>query len=366
MSIWPLTSSSSARAALQERVAFGPPRLRLALLRTAAREPLRQTCRSGATSDTVVPDGAVVGVDVQRRQQLGAGGAARRFRRSEPIARREEVGARVVGARQRVLDRQVVERRERHLVGQRELLPRRQADGPRQLQLRLLEVVLRDDEALALVLDLDLGAQDVDAGDQPRGLEVGRLLEERLRGVLLRVRDVDPARGGHRFEVEIDRDQHDEVARRLDAARLGALVERGGAVVVERAQVDDRLREADPRVEDVERSDDRRVRLEAEDREVDDRPVLAEGAGETLGSRSSSARQRAPCAWVTLDSCSSRPRLYWRPRVTASLSDSASGCGDGGPCGGGAAEKRVGRRLRAGGGRAEGQESEQERSFARS
>ena len=216
---------------------------------------------------------------MQRRQQLGAGGAARRFRRSESIARGQEVGARLVGARQRIVDRQVVERRERHLVGQRELLPGRQADGPRQLQLRLGEVVLRDDEALALVLDLDLGAQDVDAGDQPRGLEVGRLLEERLRRVLLRLRDFDPARRGDRFEVEVDRDQHDEIARRLDAARLGLLVERGGAVVVERAQVDDRLRYRDPGVEDVERPDDRRVRLETKDREVDDRPVLVEVGG---------------------------------------------------------------------------------------
>jgi hypothetical protein len=55
---------------------------------------------------------------------------------------------------------------------------------------------------------------------------------------------------------------------------------------------------------------------------------------ETSGSRSSSACQRAPRACVTFASWSSSPRLYCRPRLTASLSDSASGCGVGGPGGG--------------------------------
>ena len=207
------------------------------------------------------------------------------------------VGALVVRARERVLERQVGERCERNLVGQGERPAPAAARWPApSCSLAFSKSFSRDDRALALVLHLHLGAQHVDAGDQPRRLEVGGLPEERLRGLLLRARDVDPAGGGDRLEIEVDRHQHDQLAGRLDAARLGALVERGGAVVVQRAQIDQRLRQADARVEDVERADDRRVGREAEDGQVDHLPALAERAARrsAAGRRARASARRAP------------------------------------------------------------------------
>ena len=72
-------------------------------------------------------------------------------------------------------------------------LPDRQPDGAGELQLRLLEIVLGRDHPLALRLQLHLRAQHVDAGDDAGGLEILRLLVERLRGVVLRARHLDAA-----------------------------------------------------------------------------------------------------------------------------------------------------------------------------
>ena len=170
---------------------------------------------------------------------------------------------------------------------------------------------------------------------RPGGLQVGGLLAERLARcpaarapTSIRLAAVD------RLEIQVDGDEHDEVAGRLDAARLGALVERRGARVVERAQIDDRLRQRDARVEDVERADDRRVGLEAEDREVDHRAPLVDRCRDVRQQvlRARASARRAPAS-RSLPAAAGRGCTGARAS-TASLTESASGCGEGGPGGG--------------------------------
>jgi hypothetical protein len=110
-------------------------------------------------------DRAVVGVEGERGEELSPGSFPCRFGGRQPILRRLVVGTRVVGALERVLEADVLQRRVRELVGQREGLADGQADRVGELQLRLLEVVPRDDGPLTGVLHLDLRAHDVHPRD---------------------------------------------------------------------------------------------------------------------------------------------------------------------------------------------------------
>ena len=215
--------------------------------------------------------------------------------------RRLIIGARLVRAVECLVERQVGNRHRLAVRDERERLTDRQADDARQLQLGLLEVVPRRRDALALGAELHLRAQDVDAGDQAACLQIRRLLEERLGRVALRARRVDARRGGQRLQVGVGRDEHDEIARALVTVLRGLDVVRFGAGVVQGVQVEDRLRERHPRVEDVERSDDRRDALgqrEAERRQVHDLPRLRD-MPLTFGSSSLSASFCRPAAAST-------------------------------------------------------------------
>ena len=122
-------------------------------------------------------DGAVVGINPQRRHDLHGGSTLGGLGGREPLFRGEVVGALRIRAGERLLDRHAVERRVRNLVGQRDRLSGRQSNRARQPQLRLVEGVLSEDAPLALVLHLRVGPQDVDAGDEARGFQVRRLLQ---------------------------------------------------------------------------------------------------------------------------------------------------------------------------------------------
>ena len=106
------------------------------------------------------------------------------------------------------------------------------------------------------------------------------------RRLLLRARGVGARRRRQRLHEQVAGDEDDEVARAPERQPRGLDVVRLGPRVVERAEVEDRLRQEDARVEDVERSDDRRdvaerragAAAEAERREVDLLARLADAA----------------------------------------------------------------------------------------
>ena len=235
-------------------------------------------------------DRAVVRVEPQRREQRAVRRADRGLRGLDAALRREEVRASVERPREHLVERRRRHRRVGNLVGQREHLAERQADRARELQLRLLEFVLRGEDTLALGLLLHLRAQHVDAGDDAGRLQVLRLREERVGRRLLRARHLHAAAGRDRLEIQVHRDEDHEVARRPDAVLLGLEVQRRGARIVQRRHVDHRLGQIHAGVVHVEGADDRRLGGEAVRFEVDDLPPAAERArhvGQQL-------RQRAP------------------------------------------------------------------------
>ncbi len=214
---------------------------------------------------------AVVGIEVDGGNVIAFGRPPRRFRGRQSLARGQEIGARLEGGLQRAFERDdLVQRRIRNAIGQRERLSDRQADRARQLQFRLLELVFDPNRSLTLVLQLHLGAQHVNAGDQTGLFHVVRLPVERVGRILLRLCGFDAAGARDGFEVEVDRDQRYQVSRRPYAELLRPFVGRCRLGVVDGTEIEERLRGVDARVVDVERSDDRGVGLEAIRLEVDD------------------------------------------------------------------------------------------------
>ena len=223
----------------------------------------------------------VVRVDAHGGQRFTDGRLPRRFGGLDALERGQIVGPRLVGALERLIQRHLRDVHRRQLGGQREGLSQRQSDEPRQLKLRLLELVSRGRDALAFGAELHFGAQDVDAGHDPTLLQVRGLLEERPRRVHLRPGGVDARRRGERLRVRHGRDEDDEIAGAPVIVAGGGQVVRFGPRVVQRLEVDDGLRQGDAGVERVEGADDRgdacRQR-KAERRQVHDLPCFRDVA----------------------------------------------------------------------------------------
>ena len=156
---------------------------------------------------------AVVGVERERGQALGGRGFASAPRSADPSQRLLVVGAGAVSPRHRFFQLDRLEWGVGHFVRQNELLPDRQADGPRHVELLLRILVLNRNQLLLASLELHLGAQLVDARRQP-GLEhVASLLIERLGGLDLRLRSLDPSGVSVGQQIGVANHQHDQENR---------------------------------------------------------------------------------------------------------------------------------------------------------
>ena len=169
---------------------------------------------------------AVVGVEPQRRQERAVG----RARRDACAASTRLFAARIVGprverARERLLERRRRHRRVRNLVGQRERLPEREADRARQLQLGLLELVLgaRSTRCRCVCSCTCARSTSMPATSPAVFRSCACLNSASAVSCCARV-DLDAAAGGDRLEIQVHRDEHDQVARRLDAVLLGLLI----------------------------------------------------------------------------------------------------------------------------------------------
>ena len=187
------------------------------------------------------------------------------------------------------------------MIAQREGLADGQSDHPGERELRFLEVICRRRRALLFGAELHLGTQHVDASDQPALPEIDRLGEERLCRLQLRAGRVGARGCGDSLEVQIRRDEDDEVARALvRVARRGDVVRRRPCIV-DGAQIEHRLRHEQSHVEHIERSDDRRDarrQWKPEDGQVDLLPVLGQPRARV---REEIAESRPACAARQLD-----------------------------------------------------------------
>ena len=110
----------------------------------------------------------------------------------------------------------------------------------------------RDDEALLLVLKLDVGAQGIDAGADAVLLQIGGLIVERLREVHLGLGRLYVGRGALAAEILGD-DQQDALFASGEFSGAAAVhAELGGAVAAPQGQIEDLL-EVQPRLERLER-----------------------------------------------------------------------------------------------------------------
>ena len=82
----------------------------------------------------------------------------------------------------------------------------------------------------------------------------------RLRGLELRSRGRRARARGHRLQVGIGGDEHDEIAGAAIRMAGGSEIEPFGFRLIDRAEIEHRLREKDSRVKHRERTDDSRKR----------------------------------------------------------------------------------------------------------
>ena len=183
-------------------------------------------------------DRAVVGVDVQRREELPVARARRGLGGCDPLVRGEVSRRRDAKARlQRGLERDLGDRRVGNLVRQRERLPGRQPDRPCELQLRASRTrSRRGSTRWRWFCSWTCARSTSMPATRPECFMSDAWVKSASRGLFLRVRGLDAARAGDRLEIQVDRDQRDQVTRGPDAERLGALVGRGRARAVDRAQ----------------------------------------------------------------------------------------------------------------------------------
>ena len=251
------------RAFRSDRYGLGLPELRVRLLHLGLDLAALPDRDAHARAEAVrgerarhgVSDVAEVAAHAQRRQPLARGRAPLALRRLDARLRGLQVGARRVGARQRLLRRDPGGGREGHGVHEAIGLAERQADRTRERQLLLRGFVLRDDHPLALGCELHLRAQDVDAGREAGLLAVGGDVEERLGGGELGLRDRDAALPCHGLQVEAGAGQHHGVARAALLLLGGPREEALGLRVPQRVQVEDGLAGVGPRVDHVEGAD---------------------------------------------------------------------------------------------------------------
>ena len=204
------------------------------------------------------PGRTIVAIELHSREPLGDSGAPGRLGGAHQRGRALVIGTILEGLLEGLLHRQLRRRGVGRLVGQRERLANRKPDRARQSQLLLLELVLVEDDALLLGLHLHLRAQHVDARDHARLLQIHRPLVQHLRRVEARSRRVDPRPARDGLQIQPGDSQHHDIARVLvrEPGRpktLGA-----GSRLVQRTEVQDGLGNRKPRVEHVERPDNRR------------------------------------------------------------------------------------------------------------
>ncbi len=150
----------------------------------------------------------------------------------------------------------VVQRFEGDEVGEAEDLVERKADGAGEGELVLLEVVLRRDEALLLVLVVDLSAQHVEAGAGAGVVGRDGLIERDLRRCQFRVHGFDTRCVRDAEQIGVAYSQDDQVAC-VFRGEFGALeVVLRGDVVFQRGDVDQIRGEVGAEVDDLEGADD--------------------------------------------------------------------------------------------------------------
>ena len=155
------------------------------------------------------------------------------------------------------------------------------ADGAGEGELVLLEIVFGGDEALLLVLVVDLGAEDVEAGAGAGVVGGDGLVERDLRGGQFGVDGFDARCVGDAEEIGVAYGEDDEVAG-VFGGEFGAFeVVLRGDVVLQRGDVDEILGEVGAEVDDLEGADDgiEAGEREAEGGEVDLLDLDAGGGG---------------------------------------------------------------------------------------
>jgi len=199
-------------------------------------------------------------------------GRPRRLRRREVALGLLQVGARVVRLAQHALEIHLPGGLVHEGVREGERLLERKPDGAGERELVLGVLVFGHDQSLALRLELDPRAQDLDPGDDSRLLEADRMLVEGLRRGDLLADRLDPPLVRRGPQVGAGADEDDGLPRRgSSGARGGARKPRRVPQVV-RLEVEERLREVEARVKDVERADEGRAarrRREAVRLEID-------------------------------------------------------------------------------------------------
>ncbi len=165
----------------------------------------------------------------------------------------------------------VVERLEGRGVGEAEVLVERKADGAGERELVFGELVAGGDEVLLLVLVVDLGAEDVEAGADAGIVRGDGLIERDLGGGEFGVDGLDARGVGDAEQVGVADGEDDHVAGVFGGELCGLKVVLGGEVVLERLDVDEVLREVGAEVDDLKGADDgvETGKFEAEGGEVD-------------------------------------------------------------------------------------------------
>ena len=110
------------------------------------------------------------------------------------------IGARGVGALQRVGRREAVERLVRSLIGDFEGLARRQSDGARERQLVFGDLVLQRQKLLLLGFQFHLRTKLVDGGRSSGAMLIAGAFIESLRGFHLHAGRIDAGGGGDNLQ----------------------------------------------------------------------------------------------------------------------------------------------------------------------
>ena len=203
------------------------------------------------------PDGAVIAVEVQRRQTPGVSRFSRQLRRLHAGGQTPVVQPRLISLLQRLFDRDWRRRLVSDLIGQADGLTVRQTDGPRQPQLLLLVVIAKSDQPLPLRLQLDLRPQNVDGRNRARLLEIDSLVVQRFRRRHLRFGRLDPAGRGDSLQIQAGHNQDQDFPRVPGLQLLGPAGPRAGFCLVDGSQVENGLRHLGANVEKAKRTHDR-------------------------------------------------------------------------------------------------------------
>ena len=158
-----------------------------------------------------------------------------------------QVGAAGEGPFDRLLHGQIGQRCEHHAVGKGERLARRQANQPRQGDFALGQIVFIGGQPLLIGNQLHLGAGDVDARREARGVPVGGLLQHGLRRRDLGPRCIHAGGGGEHVQIAGSDGGNHHVARVVGPKLDGLFGHLAGSPVAAACNIEQRLRQ--PRAE---------------------------------------------------------------------------------------------------------------------